>query len=758
MIPPLLCLAGVVFYTITKLEVNYQLANVLPEEDPTMVTYKSYQDDFGRPPQSLVLGVRDKRVFQLDDFLTFRQAVDEIEKVTGVQQLLSFVKPPQLIRDEKNEKMTLRPLFSPLPTTQQDLDSMRQVFLDNPLYTGQLHNPTTGAMLTNLVFEDAIFFTKQGDQAIEEVFSIVEKVKKQTGLQIDYSGLAYFRYLSRTNLDREVRIFVAILSGFSFILLLLVFRSFYDIIPAIFLLLLCPPLTVSFVVWFGYKIGMLFTLIMPITIIVCVTNYVYFANCYREAWQRFGRWRSIVHATEKMGRMLFFANFTTAVGFWGLAIVDNPSIREFGIITGLGVMISFALSMVVLPLAFSLIPMTFAKEAGWLSRNVQGFLTWVESLVFRHPKRIIVVISGIIVLSLFGLFRIQPVSFLSDYLSLDSRAKRGLKFVEDNFGGILPLEIVVDTQKKKGVYRIKNMERIAAIQTFLNNHPQCAASLSFVNFLKAGTQAFYHGDPAFYKVPSSANFPFIHRYLSTVDWTASRDHERYIDKNAQKYRISTRMKDVGSHRLSYLINHEIKPQIDALLQDTSMQSVVTGTSTLLIRRNDYLVGSFVQSMLLAFLVVAISISILLRRATFVYVSLLTNVIPLFIITGLIGYVSLKVTPSMILTFTISFGIAVDNSIHFLSHYSRERVRLMDTKKALSHAIRTVGPNMIQTTIILFFSFGFFVLSSFDSITYFGLLISFTLIFTIISNLVFLPALLILGLDKPVPYNKIAKGS
>ena len=736
-----LCLFGICAYTVTKMEPDYRPVPALPEQEPVMMANRAYEKDFGLPATVLVLGIKDRKVFQLDHFLRFQRFMHDLEQVKGVDKVLSFTHPPRITKSTEKKKFILKPFFTPPPTTQQELDSLTHIFLNDPLYEGQLHNPQTGAVLSMLVFDDDVFFTREGDRQMEKIFGLVEKIEKETDISVDYSGVAYFRYLSRINLEKEIRLFVVVLSVLSLLVLFLIFRSFHNFLPALLLLLLCVPLIISLVVWFGYKMGLFFTLVLPIAIIVCVTNYVYFTNCYGGALSRLSRWRAILFSCEKVGPMLFFANFTTAIGFFALAIVDNLSIRQFGVITGCSVMLSFTMSLITLPLFFSFIPFSPSQKEKGIAPSISALLRRIQGPVMRHPKRIVLLSLGAVLLSAFGFLRIEPVSRMGDYLALNKKAEKGLNFVEENFGGVMPLEVIVDTQKERGVYDLKNMKKVERLQKILDNQPYCSPSLSFVNFLKAATQAFYNGDEALYKVPSRSSFPFINRYLAHMESSASEHYGVYIDKEKQKYRISTRTKNVGSRRLSWLLNDRIRPQIDTLLQETPLRATVTGPTTLLVQRNNYLVGGFARSMLLAFLAVAISISILLRRFRLIYISLITSFIPLFIMAGIIGCLGLRVTPNMILTFTISFGISVDNSIHFLSHYNTEKMLLGRTREALIRTLSVVGPNMIQATIILFFSFGFFVLSSFESIAYFGLLVSLTLIFTTVSNLTFLPAVL-----------------
>ena len=734
--------AVLVGYTATRMQANYKLSNILPEDSPIVRAHEDCRRDFKTFTHPLVLGITDRRAFRLDKFRAIRSGMEAMEKLDGVESVLSFTNPPQPIKDKENKKIVFAPLFEPVPTSQHQLDSLKNVFFAMPVYSGQLYNATTGAVLSVLNLDPAVFFSEAGGERMEEIFSIVDKMEKETGIEVNYSGLSYFRYLSRASVKREIAYFVLILFLTSTCLLLLVFRSFYKIIPALLLLFLGIPTTISLMVWLGYKASMLSTLVIPITIVVCVTNYVYFANYYQNARRHFGKIPAIVSASRRVTPMLFFANFTTAIGFLVLSTIDNAIVRQFGVVTGLGIMSSFVLSIVALPLFLSLIPFPSASgRVRELSPFVQGLLSGLRQLLACHHKKIIGGTLVVVLLSLWGLFHVQPISYLGDYLGIDKKAEKSLHFVQDNFGGLLPLELVVDTQKKGGVYALKNIKKLEAIQDHLRTQPYFSSSLSFVDLFKAGTQAFYNGDSAFYKIPSRSNFPFVYRYLSRTEEEGLRGQGTYVDEEGRKYRVAVRVKDMGSHALSQALDRA-QTEIDALLQDTPMRATFTGTATLLIGQNDYLVGSFTRSMLLAFLVVAISISILLKRATFVYISVLTNLIPLFIVIGIIGGVGLKVIPSTIFTLTISFGISIDNSIHFLSHYNTERGVFGNTWKALTCTIARVGPNMVRSAVILFFSFVFFVFSSFDSIANFGVLVSFTLIFTLLSNLIFLPALLI----------------
>ena len=216
-------------------------------------------------------------------------------------------------------------------------------------------------------------------------------------------------------------------------------------------------------------------------------------------------------------------------------------------------------------------------------------------------------------------------------------------------------------------------------------------------------------------------------------------------------RISLKVADVGSIRLDSLVNQVIRPAIQNIFKDSSLKVDVTGTTHIFVKGNDYLVKGLKNSLLLAIVIIALLMAMLFRSIRMIFISLITNLLPLLITAGLMGYFGVPLKPSTVLIFSISFGIAIDDSIHYLARYRQALLKGMTVPEAIKTSLEDTGTGMIYTSIILFFGFIVFVSSEFDGTIALGALTSVTLFCAMFANLIFLPALL-LNFDKGTSSN------
>jgi hypothetical protein len=305
----------------------------------------------------------------------------------------------------------------------------------------------------------------------------------------------------------------------------------------------------------------------------------------------------------------------------------------------------------------------------------------------------------------------------------------------------MPLEIVVDTGKRRGVIDVKNLQKLDEFEQFLDSLKPISKPVSIVSFVKASKQAFYNNNPARYSLPDNRERNFILPYLKGQS-DASGLFNAFVDSTLQTMRISLQVADVGSDKMDSLINQVIEPRIDSIFQDTDMTLKITGTTPLFIKGNSFLISNLKGSLLLAFVLIAITMGFLFANVRMILIALIPNLIPMLITASLMGYFGVPLKPSTVLIFSIAFGISVDYSIHFLAKYRQE----LHAKKyfipvAVSSSIMEVGKSMVYTSIVLLAGFIIFTFSSFGGTIALGLLTSVTLFISMFTNMILLPSLI-----------------
>lgn len=730
-------------YKSQDIKWSYDLANIVPEKDPDMVYFRQFRKTFGEDGNIMALGVQDSAVFQLDTFKKFSELTQELEAKEGIRNVLGLPNLQKLEKNNQTRAFELEPVFAEIPQSQEELDSLLNGAASLKFYSGQLINADNGATLILVTIQKEVLNSKNRDELVNSIIASGEKFEEETGVDVHFAGLPYSRSITTSKVKAELNMFLVLSLIVTGIILFLFFRSF----KAVFFPLIIIGVVVIWVMGtlalLEYKITLLTGLIPPIIVVIGIPNSVYMLNRYHHEYSQHGdQMKALSRIIRKIGVVTFITNLTTAVGFFVLATTQINVLVEFGIVAGINIMATFVVSIILIPGVFSLYKPPTQKHLKHLKfKMLDSIIQWLDVIVHKLRPAIFAITIVVAGVSAYGLSKIKAVSYMVDDIPENSPLKQDLYFFENNFSGVMPLEIIIDTGAKKGVQNLKNLRKIDEFETFISSIDYISQPVSVVSFAKAARQAFYNQSPAFYSLPTNRDMAFIMRYLSegeTEDLSQS-----FIDSTGRYVRVSLKIADIGSNRLDSLVNGVIAPKIDSIFVDSNMDVNVTGTTLMFIKGNKFLIENLLTSMIIAFLIIALIMGLLFRNLKMIIISIIPNIIPLLITAGIMGYFGIPLKPSTALIFSIVFGISVDDSIHFLAKYRQELfANKFNVSKAISKSIRETGSSMIYTSIILFFGFIIFVLSEFGGTIALGKLTSITLFFAMITNVVVLPALIL----------------
>jgi len=305
----------------------------------------------------------------------------------------------------------------------------------------------------------------------------------------------------------------------------------------------------------------------------------------------------------------------------------------------------------------------------------------------------------------------------------------------------MPLEVMVDTLKKGQALKDANLKRIVELQDTLATHPELSRSLSIADAVKFTKQAFYGGDPERYELLKSSEKTFILPYVENAQGQGGLA-KAFVDEDRQSTRITVQVADVGTARMDVLMA-ELRTQVDSIFDPAKYRVILSGTSVVFLEGSKYMVQNLIISLIMAVILIAALMALLFNSARMVVVSLIPNIVPLIATAGLMGYLGVPIKPSTLLVFSIALGIAVDDAIHYLSKYRHElKATKHNLKESVLNAIREAGVSMIYTSVVLFCGFSLFVFSDFGGTQALGLLVSFTLLVAMFTNLIILPSLLL----------------
>ncbi|MEY3432765.1 MAG: hypothetical protein RL131_701 [Bacteroidota bacterium] len=740
-------------YEASKVQMSYDFSRAIPTNHPKYKAYLEFKNTFGEDGNLLTIGWKTNRFFTPENIHALNQFQEELKQVDGVEDIISINGAVQLVKNDSTQRLEAQKIFPAIIQSQEQADSLAQIFLSLPFYRTLLYNPETKAYLMGLRINRDILSSKAREKTIGSIEKIAESFAEKNKIDLHLSGLPLIRTNVAMRIADEMKWFLLGSLLLSALILFIFFRSFGTMLLSLSVVIIGVVYSIAAIQLLGYKITLLTALIPPLVVVIGIPNCIYFLNKYHTTILKTGnKETALVEMIGKMGVVTLFCNISAALGFAVFALTKSVILKEFGIVAGINIMGLFFISLFVIPIALYYMKVPQKKHLRYLDNKwLLKLLTQIEVWVFSHKKFIYSITAIVIVVSVLGTLRLRMESFIVDDLPKGDKIYTDLKFFESNFRGIMPLEILVDTKRKNGIAgsRALNVyERIGAYSEFLSGFPELARPLSIAEGLKFAKQGFYDGDSNNYAIPNAFDGAFLADYLrpssSSSDKTAFQKlMGSFIDSNKQVTRISVNMADIGSRRMPALID---SLQIaSAAYFDTSKYSIsLTGSSITFLEGSRYIINGLKESIIWAFVFIAACMLYLFRSIRILFCSLIPNVIPLLMTAGLMGWAGVALKPSTVLVFSVALGIAIDITIRFLVNYKQELPRQAGrVKETVVQTIRDTGISIVYTSLVLIAGFIIFIFSGFGSTQALGWLTSFTLLAATLTNLILLPALLLL---------------
>ncbi|MDB4533646.1 MMPL family transporter [Vicingaceae bacterium] len=748
-------------YRVQFVSMSYQLAQMLPKSDNTYVEYQNFKSTFGKDGSTVVVGVNSDKLFDLKNYNAWYNLTHNIKGIkvdfklngkdtvlNGVIEALSVANIYTLIKNKKEKRFDFDQIIKQNPKSQNELDSLKKVLYKHPFYQGYLFTDSTNTSVIAITLDPIVLNSKYRNELFEKIDAQVFSFEEKTGIKVHKSGLPYIRANSTTKVKDEILIFLALSVFITSLILYLFFRSFKAMLYAMLVVIIGVVWSVGIQSLFGYKVTILTGLIPPLIIVIGIPNCIFLLNKYHSEYKSHGNQiKALSRVIRKIGNAIFLTNTTTALGFATFIFTKSEILIEFGILASIDIFIVFILSILIIPIIFSFLKPPKERHTKHLENKMMVKIVGLLEYLVKYQRKAIYVTTVIVIgLSIYGVSLITTTGNIIDDLPKNDPIVEDLKFFETSFNGVMPFEIVIDTKKKNGVFADngKALYKIQKLQRELANYKEFSKPLSIAEAIKFSYQAYKKGNPKFYILPSATELKKLKKYVKNDSRKTS--FSSFIDSTNQITRVSFQMADIGTKEMDILLN-EIRPKIDAIFPPQDFNVSLTGTSVVFLKGTNYLVENLLTSLILAIILIASLMSVLFSSVRMVLVSLVPNLLPLLITAGLMGFFGIPIKPSTILIFSIAFGISVDDTIHFLAKYRQElKQHKWNIKEAVYLALRETGVSMIYTSIILFFGFGVFTVSSFGGTIALGILVSITLVFAMMADLILLPSLL-LSLDK-----------
>ncbi|MEZ5045376.1 MAG: MMPL family transporter [Chitinophagaceae bacterium] len=730
-----------------KVAMSYEFTNAIPTNNEKYKAYQDFKNMFGEDGTMMAIGFQSKNMFEKAFLKDMYVWVEDIKKIEGVENILSIPTAIHIKKKDTAGKQFLvsMPVFDIQDNTIKDSDII--AFQHLPFYKNLLYNTDNQSVLTAIYINKEILKSDKRVNVIKQITDRSDAFAAQQKLDIHYSGLPLIRTLFSESVKSEMRLILLLSLALTAVILLLFFRSWMAMLVSLFVVLVGVVWALGLIVLFGYKITLLSALIAPLIVVIGVPNCIYFLNKYHTQYNLLqNKNEALIAMIERMGIVTLFTNLTAAIGFGVFYFTKSQILKEFGLVSGVAILVVFLLSLFLLPILFSLLKVPKARHVRYLENEpLSKLLMRVETWVLQHRKAIYLFWSVLMLLSIWGVSLLKKDTHIVDDLPKENKIYSDLKFFEKNFNGVMPLEILIDTKRKQGAVSLSMLQKMDEMTESLKSFSSISKPLSIIEAVKFARQAFYDGDSASYGVPNSFDISFMLPYLRGNTHSSSQFSsiaKSFTDSTKQFARISMGVADIGSKRLPLLLD-SIQKQANEIF-DTSRYTIkYTGTSVVFLEGSKFIISSLKDSLLLALLMITVCMLFLFHSWRIVLLAIITNVIPLVITGGIMGFVGIAIKPSTVLVFSIALGIAIDVTIRFLVNYKQDLVSYhFDIEKTVKATIKETGISIIYTSLVLSIGFIVFIVSQFDGTKALGYLTALTLIMSMITNLTLLPALLI----------------
>lgn len=728
-----------------QMELSYEFAKILPDSDSTFIDYKQFRSKFGEDGTVLVMGFEDKDLFKAEKISDWYGVSQKIKAIQGIKDILSLPTAYGLKRNDSLMRFDTVRVMNGAVTRQSQADSLQNALLDLPFYEGLILNKESGATLMAITFKKEDLNSARRLTMVKEITDIGDAFGKKHGVEMHYSGMPFVRAAMMSKVSKEMTLFLVLAICVTGLILWLFFRTISTVLVSLVVVAIGVVWSIGIMQLFGYKITVLSGLVAPLIMVIGVPNCIFLINKYqREILDHGNLLKALSRTIETIGVTLFLANITTSIGFAVLYFTQSSLLVEFGVVASISVLATYFVTLILIPVLLSILPLPSAKHTKHQDNPIIGkSLTIIDDLVQNHRPMVYIVTTVLTLVSIWGMTFIDMNGYVVDDLPKKDKVYTDLAFFEKHFKGVLPFEISIDTKVRNGVFadNAKALYKIKRLQGLMAEYPEFSKPLSLVEAIKFGYQAYRDGEPKYYRMPAVDDLKKLQEFVSPKSGSNER-LKSFIDTARQVTRVSYQAADIGSKRMKVLMAG-LRPRIDSIFEPDQYDVNTTGHSLVFLKSNDYLLSNLIESLVIEIVLIALVGIALFRSVRIIVLSKLPCLIPLVITAGVMGFLDIRFKPSTILIFSIAFGISSDGTIYFLTRYRQELMKRGRTAaRAISEAIHDTGRSMIYTSVILFCGFSIFAASSFGGTVALGILVSLTLLMSMFTNLILLPAILL----------------
>ena len=748
----LLLILGFTVFLMTQwknVKISHTEAELLPSDHPIRVEYDHFLTVFGEEGNTVVMAIKDSLFFTPKHLNAWNNLNRKLESFSEIEQVISLENLKTIQKNSEKEQFEIHPFIPGDVNTQAEADHYKsELFNKLPFYKGLIYNKDRTVVQSFIYLKkDIVNTTIRKDFIFEKFIPLIQQFEKESNLNVHVSGMPYVRSLNSQNTLDEIGIFIFAALFVTTLIFFFFFRSYRATFISMVIVIIGVFWAFGYLGWMGFNITALTGVIPPLIIVIGIPNCIFLINKYQSEVQKHGNQaKSLQRVISKIGNATLMTNVTTAAGFATFIFTKSDSLKEFGIVASVSIVSIFVLSLLIIPIVYSFMQLPSEQHLKHLTKNwIEKFVNWMIRTVKERKITIYATSVVLLIVSMIGITFIKSSGSLIQDMPEKTEFFKDIEFFDKEFGGIMPLEILIDTKRPKGVLKLSTLNRMDELENIIYEIPELSKPISVVDLVKYSKQAYYNGNPNYFQLPTNQENTFILGYAKNSK-AESDLLKNFVDSTEQVARITTYIKDLDTKRMEE-IESMLRTKADKVLPKDRFNVTITGKALVFLNGTKYLINNLIISLSLAILLISLFMAWMFRSFKMIIISLIPNLLPLLVTAGMMGYLGIPLKPSTILVFSIAFGISVDDTIHFLSKYRQELIQNnWRIRKSVFAALHETGISMFYTSVVLFFGFSVFMISSYGGTIALGGLVSVTLLFAMMANLLLLPCLL-LSLDK-----------
>ncbi len=731
-------LAGTLFFAfwLPRLETDHGASHFMDQESQTYQDYLAFGREFGFSRTIFYLSLSELDPFDSVALARLDSLTRRIERKNGIEYVLSLTNARVPVR--RDTLYTFGPI---LPASRLRAD-IQAAIESQPLYTRLLIGRDARSTLVLIKIDEAV---NDSPAQIDLVLGI-QKEANELFEHVAVAGLPFLKMQYARLVSTETPFFTVLALIISMVILFLALRSVRAV--------LLPTLVVgTALVWIlglmamlHYRFNVVASVLPALMVVIGMANSVHISSRYFSYFLRTGdRTLALRDTIRTAGFSTFLTSFTTAIGFAVLTFSGFGQLSDFGLFASVSIMLLYVLSITLIPTIYHLsLPVNPRALRVSSSVRLESFFNRVAAFTQRHTRSIFVGTVLTLVVGFVGTTQVPTDIYLFSDFSPGSELRRYLTRFESRHGGVLPLEVIVRSTHSGQFRRLANLRSVDALEEELTDLEGIDRAISLADLAKIANQAYFGGDPRNFRLPSAMELQFLAAGLR--HWVSATGREgqpanlpRFTDSTFSVARISLGVQDLGTSRMLILAD-SVKARVERRFPPEQYTTIVTGTALIGPLSSQVLVNNLIFGLAIALLVISMVMALLFRSVRLTLISILPNVLPLLLVAGAMGFLGIELKPSTALIFSVAFGIAVDDTIHFLARYKLFQAEGYSVEVSIARTLAEAGRAVLFTTVVLVGGFSIFMLSDFGGTASLGGLTALTLALALVSNILLLPAL------------------